>query len=81
MKIPSEAELIEMERRAWEVSGDYEFEDEDFTNPVSPRTYHLAQDLLKLTALLRQVAPPAPIPPMAPRRKRRGTKVACAHQR
>ena len=57
MKIPSEAELIEMERRAESVMGgreDWESE------------YAVAADLLRVLAVLKRLAPADPIPVFAP---------------
>ena len=56
MKIPSEAELIEMERQAYSI---YFGRD------------HLQQMISDLLQLIRQLSPPAPIPQMARKKRRR----------
>ena len=59
MKLPSEAELIEMERRAEIfIEDDYDFQE-------------IAHDVLTLVAIVRQLGVVAPIPAFPPRRKRR----------
>lgn len=58
-----------MERRAESVLGDREdWEDE----------HAVAEDLLRVIALLKQLAPPDPIPAFSPRKRHRGLAVVDA---
>ena len=69
MKIPSEAELIEMEQLARTMTDDAD---------ASWDEYRIGKATLELVALVRELHPPAPIPPFAPRKRHRGMKVVSA---